>query len=137
MTKQLKFEISINASVEKVWQKLWNKESYSQWTNVFCDGNYYKTDKFESGNRIHFLTPKGDGMYSDIVKIIDNQYVKFSHIGNINNFEEMPISDDEKLWTGAKEIYHLSTIENTTKLEVLADVVTEYEDYMNSTFPQA
>jgi hypothetical protein len=42
------------------------------------------------GNRIHFLTPEGHGMYSDVGYVKENEQVVFLHIGEMKNFKELP-----------------------------------------------
>ena len=34
----LNFEIIINAPIQKVWDLLWNHDSYTQWTQFFGKG---------------------------------------------------------------------------------------------------
>ncbi|WP_233357739.1 hypothetical protein [Haloflavibacter putidus] len=50
-------------------------ESCTKWNSVFGAGNYYKTENFAQGNKIHLLTPNGEGMYSILDKIIENVLV--------------------------------------------------------------
>ena len=38
------FKIEINASREKVWDVLFGKETYPQWTTVFSEGSMVETD---------------------------------------------------------------------------------------------
>ena len=35
----LEYEISIKASVQKIWDLLWNQETYPQWTQFFMEGS--------------------------------------------------------------------------------------------------
>lgn len=131
--KKLTFKISIEASPEKVWKCLWELENYTKWTSVFSDGSYYKTDSFEQGNKIHLLTPNGDGMYSILDKIIENELLVFRHLGELQNFEEQPI----QAWTNALESYALKSAGNQTELTVQVETATPYVDHMNKTFPLA
>jgi hypothetical protein len=133
----LKFEIEINSTPEKLWYYLWNQESYKKWTAIFCEGSYYKTEGFIEGNRIHFLTPNGDGMYSDFHEIIVNKKMVFLHKGDIKNFEELPINENNYAWSDAFESYEISPIQNGVKLLVKAETVDEYIGFMNKTFPLA
>ena len=68
MTLLLKanYEIEIDATAEKVWNSLLEPENYKKWTAVFCADSYF-TGELKSGGRVHFLTPDGNGMYSDVV----------------------------------------------------------------------
>lgn len=133
--KTLHFEININASPEKVWTSLWNLENYKIWTRPFGEGNYYKAENFSEGNKIHFLMPSGDGMYSILEKIDEPRFIALKHVGEIKNFEEQPLKDQE--WSNAMEVYELKLIDEGTKLIVNVDTVEQYIDSMNKTFPLA
>lgn len=50
----LEFKIEINASKEKVWDVLWNEETYKQWTSVFCEGAYAESDRKSLRNDYFF-----------------------------------------------------------------------------------
>ena len=133
----LNFTIQINATPEKVWNCLWDIENYKIWTNPFCKGSYYKTDSFKEGSKIHLLTPSGDGMYSILETVKENDFLAFKHLGDIKNFEEMPITGESETWTGAMETYTLKEIENGTELTVNVDTLESYVDFMKKTFPLA
>jgi hypothetical protein len=80
--KKLHFSIHINASKEKVWYSLWDDENYKNWTTAFCDGSY-AVSSWEEGNKIHFLSSSGGGMYSKISEKKTFESMIFEHIGNI------------------------------------------------------
>jgi len=133
----LLFKIHINAHAERVWFCLWDEENYKKWTSKFSEGSHYKTDSFTEGNKIHLLTPSGDGMYSILEKIIDNKFLAFKHLGAIKDFEEQPIDEQTKGWTNAMETYQLNTSDNGTEVVVSVDTVDEYIEHMNKLFPIA
>ena len=135
--ERLHFKIQINAKPEKVWHCLWDIENYKIWTNPFCKGSYYKTDNFAEGSKIHLLTPSGEGMYSVLETVKENAFLAFKHLGDIKNFEEMPITGISETWTGAMETYTLNEIENGTELTVNVDTLESYVDFMKKTFPLA
>ena len=135
MIKQ-EFKIEINAPREKVWDVLWNDETYPKWTNVFCEGTYAESD-WKEGSKIHFLSPNGEGMNSIIDRKIDNEYMAFKHLSELKHFKEMPIDDAAQEWTGAMETYKLTQQNNSnTVLEVKMDTVEKYAEYFNNTFPK-
>lgn len=134
--KKLIFDVKINASAEKVWNKMWDKESYTEWTTPFCAGTYF-TGELEMGNRIHFLTPKGEGMYSDLGYMIKEKLMIFSHIGMLSNFKEMPLDAETERWTGSFETYKLNEIDGITTVTAEIDCVPEYISYMEEKFPLA
>jgi hypothetical protein len=130
----LEFKIEINASKEKVWNILWNDETYRKWTNVFCEGTY-AVSNWNEGDKIHFLSPNGEGMNSIIDKKIENEYIVFKHLSSMKDFEEMPIDDESKEWTGSLETYRLTQNNSTIILEVKIDTLEKYVDYFKTTFP--
>jgi hypothetical protein len=135
--KTLTYKINISATPEKVWQSLWQLENYKIWTNPFCEGSYYKTDSFTEGNKIHLLTPSGEGMYSILDRIDENHFMAFKHLGDIKNFEEMPLTNESGNWSGAMETYTLNKTDSGTELIVNVDTLEKYIDFMNTTFPVA
>lgn len=134
--KRLTYSIEINASAETIWNKMWDKLTYQQWVKPFCEGTYM-TGEFAQGNRIHFLTKDGRGMYSDIGYLIPKKLIIFSHIGNMSDFKELPLDAETERWTGSFEIYKLEENEGKTNVIAEIDCVPEYIDYMNTTFPLA
>lgn len=132
--KKLQFQINIIATSKKVWQTLWFSQSYKKWTTVFCEGSYYKGEMKE-GNRIHFLSPDGRGMYSHVESFIPNEYAAFKHLGDLSNFEELPQENFQ--WSGSTETYKLQEENGITTLTAILDAVPEFEDCFNTTFPKA
>ena len=135
--KTLHYSIQINARPEKVWESLWHPENYKTWTKPFSEGSHFKTDSFTQGSKIHFLTPTGEGMYSLIDTVKENQYIAFKHLGSIQNFEEQPINEEASSWSGSMESYELVANENGTEVKVTVDTVEEYIPFMDKAFPQA
>ena len=135
--QKLEFQINIHASKEKVWNCLWDVENYKKWTNEFCEGSYFKTNSLSQGNTIHFLTPSGVGMFSTIDTCIENKKMIFKHLGEIKDFQELPINEKTKLWSGALESYELIEDEEFITIKASFDTIDEYVDFMNKTFPKA
>ncbi|MES2836950.1 MAG: SRPBCC family protein [Bacteroidota bacterium] len=134
--KKIKYTTTINASPEKVWNTLFNDETYRQWTSAFTEGSHYKGD-LKQGGRIHFLSPSGGGLYSNVFFLVPNKNVMFQHIGEIKNFEEQAIDDEAEKWTGCFENYTLKQNGNEILLEVEIDMSPENIEHMNDIFPKA
>jgi uncharacterized protein YndB with AHSA1/START domain len=126
------FNVQINAPKERVWDVLWNDDTYRQWTAAFHEGSYAKSD-WEEGGSIQFLSPEGDGMYSRIQKKIPNSVMIFEHLGEIKGGVEQPKSE----WSGARESYYLSDNNGMTELKVEIDLSDEYAEYFKDIFPKA
>ena len=133
--ERLTFDETIKATPEVIWEKLWNTESYKIWTSPFCEGSNY-TGKLEQGGRIHFLTPDGSGMYSDVEYLKENKILVFKHIGDLKDYKEQELDEKSKVWTGCFEIYKLMVlVDGLTKLTVEMDCTKDHVNYMNEKFP--
>ena len=135
MEKQ-EFKISIEAPREKVWDVLWNDDTYRAWTSAFSEGSRVETD-WKKGSKVLFLNEKNEGMISTIAEKVPNEFMSFKHIGSITNGVEDFSSDDVKAWAGAEENYTLKTVGGKTELKVNMDITDEYLDYFKQTFPKA
>lgn len=129
------FTIAIRASVTEIWAVLWGDQSYSQWTSVFCEGSYIKTN-WDEGSSAQFLSPNGEGMDSIILEKKENEYIAFKHISEIRNFEVQPIDEATKEWSGAMETYRLIPKGDFVVLEVKMDILDKYLDYFQTAFPK-
>ena len=132
--KKLTFSIDINAPKEKVWYALWDDENYESWTSVFCPGSFIVSD-WNEGSKIHFLSPEGGGMFSLITQKKPFETMLFQHIGEIQNFEEHPITEETKVWSGCKERYDLVEKNGITTVTASVDTVEDHVDYFEKTFP--
>jgi uncharacterized protein YndB with AHSA1/START domain len=134
--EKLTFELEIYAPADIVWEKLWKDENYTALTTPFCEGSYLKGDLIQ-GNRVHFLSPSGEGMYSDVAFRIENKLMMFKHIGMVKDLEELPLDEETETWTGSYENYRLNEIPNGTMLKVEVDTVADFKSYMEAKFPLA
>lgn len=132
----LNYEIHINAPIQKVWDLLWNPETYPKWTQFFAPDSQIKTD-WEIGGKTYFVDKAGDGMVSTIESLNEPNEVVFRHLGMIKNGVEDTESRDVKDWSGAEEKYFLRAIdENTTEVRAVTHINGEYEELMNNGFKQ-
>jgi hypothetical protein len=134
--KQLNFSINIDAPKKKVWQVLWNDDTYRKWTEVFSEGSYAESD-WNEGSKIHFLSPEGEGMYSKIEKKIPDEYMSFKHLGVMKEGKEQPLDEEAKKWAGAMENYTLKQNGNSTELKVDLQIAEGNEKYFDEKFPKA
>lgn len=135
LIEKLHFSININSPKAKVWETLWGKQSYTAWTQPFCEGSYYEGELAPNA-RVHFLMPGGSGMYSDVIFFRENELIVFKHIGDVIDFKEQPLDDESKRWTGCFEVYRLMEINSeTTEVEVEVDVTDSHIEYMKKKFP--
>lgn len=131
----LEFKIRIKATPEKIWSVLWDDKTYKEWTNAFCEGSYAVSD-WNEGDKIHFLSPGGEGMNSIIEKKIPNEYMAFKHIGEIKDFKELPLNEETEKWSGYMETYRLIPDDEFTDLIAQVDVIEKHIDYFKDAFPK-
>lgn len=131
----LEFTVQIKANPDKVWKVLWEDETYKKWTSVFCEGSYTVSD-WNEGDKIHFMSPNGEGMNSVIEKKIPNEYMAFKHIGEIKDFKEQPLDEETKKWSGAMETYRLIPNGEFTDLVAKVDAGEKFVDYFKDVFPK-
>jgi uncharacterized protein YndB with AHSA1/START domain len=135
--EKINFATTINAPREKVWKVLWDDASYRNWTSVFTEGSYAKTDNWKEGSKVLFLSPDGDGMVSKVASNKPNKFMSFEHLGVVKNGVEDTESESVKGWAGAKENYTLTEENGKTKLVVDLESTDEFKDYFIKTFPVA
>ena len=137
MIHRLQFSININAEKTKIWNALWNENSYQNWASVFFEGSYAITDNWKENSTVLFLAPDKNGIYSIIEKHVPNKIMRFKHIGNVLNGRKEPVDDKSMKWSGSTEIYTLTEEIDGNKLTVDIDIMDEHLDFMKSTFPKA
>ncbi len=134
--KKIHFKIEINAKPQKVWQVLWDNITYKKWAGVFMEGSYAVTD-WKQGSKVQFLSPDGGGLYSLITECRRNEYMAFKHIGEMKNFEELPVVKGAESWSGSMETYTLKEHNGVVLLECSLDATEEMENYFTDLFPKA
>ena len=137
MINRLQFSIEIKAERAKIWDALWNENSYRDWAGVFFSGSYAVTDNWREGSKVHFLAPDQSGIYSIIEKHVPNELIQFKHIGTVLEGKEQPVDNETKKWSGSTEIYKLVEGTDATKLEIDIDVLDEHLEFMTQKFPMA
>ncbi|MCP5961738.1 SRPBCC domain-containing protein, partial [Klebsiella pneumoniae] len=66
--ENLVYEVEIEAPIEKVWELLWNSETYNAWTKFFAPDSSMCTD-WQIGGKTYFLDGEGNGMVSTIEEL--------------------------------------------------------------------
>ena len=133
------YSITINAPKERVWQTLWNDETYRKWTSVFAEGSSAETD-WKKGSKVIFGDGKGNGMVSRIEENIPNEYMSIKHLGIVKDGVEDTNSKDAKQWADAYENYTLKEKDGKTDVKVDmtdASIPVEFVEYFEKTWPQA
>lgn len=129
----LEYQISINAPAQKVWEVLFSKETYSEWTQFFMPGSQMKTD-WQIDGKTYFTDAKGDGMVSTIKSLNEPYEVIFSHLGMVKDGVEDTKSKEVIEWSGAQEKYFLTEKEGITELRTELQTDKNWEADMNNGF---
>lgn len=121
--------ITINASLEKVWDTMLGEETYRQWTTAFCPGSYYK-GTLAQGEKILFLGPNENGemgMVSRVAEFRPYEFISFEHLGIIKNGIEDKESEEAKKWSPTFENYTFRKVEGGTEITIDQDIKSDYK----------
>lgn len=128
--KKLEFTIEINAAKEKVWEALWLKENYAEWTKAFMVGSYIKGN-LQEGEIIEFLDGDNNGMFAKITSMRINETMHFQHLGEVKeNKAGEKIYDEESI-----EHYDISEKDGISTLTVTLKTPEEYIQFFTNVFP--
>ncbi|MDP9961716.1 SRPBCC family protein [Chryseobacterium lathyri] len=132
----LSYEIVINAPLQKVWDILWNPDTYTEWTQFFGSGSKMKSD-WKVGGKTYFVNAEGAGMVSTIDSLDEPNQIIFKHLGMVDSEGNEDTQSKEIMeWSGCFEKYILIDLEGKTKLHVEVQVDKEWEDHMDKGFKQ-
>ena len=138
--KKMHFEITIKASVEKVFKTMLEEKTYSEWTSVFDPSSHF-IGSWEKGSKIQFLGTDSDGnqqgMTSRIRENIPNRFLSIEHLGMIVDGKEIYSGQKVEEWAGALENYTFTDIGGDTLLEIDLDVANDFGTYFAETWPKA
>lgn len=138
--EDLHFNISINATQEKVWDALFSDSGYREWTSAFTEGSYAETD-WKQGSKALFLDGKGNGMVAEIEVSRPYEFLSIKHLGELKNGVEDTTSEKVQEWAGAHENYTL-TPNGNGGTDVHIDLESaifppQFVDFMKETWPRA
>lgn len=131
--KEIQFSIEINAAKERVWDTLWQDETFRQWADIIDPGTHLVGD-LQEGNEVQFISGNGYGVTSLVEKLTPGEFLLLRHSADTQDSGEQ---ERAKEWTGGKESYTLSQEGNTTTLTVAFDVPPNLEQYFEIHYPKA
>lgn len=135
--KRIQFAATINAPASTVWRLMIDAESYKRWASAFAEGTYFE-GSWEQGAKIKFLSPpSGDGMIAEIAQNRKHAFISIRHLGMISNGIEDTTSESVLAWAPAHENYTFISLPEGMNLLIELEVFSEWEQYMNETWPKA
>lgn len=132
--KDLHFSIEIRATREKVWDTLWQDNTFREWASLIDPGTYM-VGELKEGNEIQFISSEnGYGVTSLVEKLTPGEFLLLRHQADTQESGE---AEREKQWTGGTESYQLTEKEDGTALNVTFGVPPELEEYFKENYPKA
>lgn len=130
----MQFSIEMHATKERVWDTLWQDETFREWASIIDPGTYMVGD-LKEGNEIQFISSaNGYGVTSLVVKLVAGEFLLLRHSADT---QEDGKREREKEWTGGEESYRLAEKDGTTTLTVAFDVPGDMEEYFKINYPKA
>jgi uncharacterized protein YndB with AHSA1/START domain len=131
---EMRFLVEIHATKEKVWNTLWQDETFRQWAGLIDPGTYM-IGELKEGNEVQFISSEnGYGVTSLVEKLIPNEFLLLKHSADT---QEAGKREREKEWTGGNETYSLIEENGVTTLTAAFDVPSEMEEYFKVAYPKA
>lgn len=132
--KEMQFSIEINATKQRVWDTLWQDETFRQWASLI-DPETYMVGDLKEGHEIQFISAaSGYGVTSLVKKLVMGEFLLLRHRADT---QEDGKREREKEWTGGEESYSLANKDGITTLSVALDVPPELEEYFEVNYPKA
>lgn len=130
----MKFTIEINATKQKVWDTLWQDDTFREWAGVIDPGTYMVGD-LKKGNEVQFISAEnGYGVTSLVEKVITGEFLLLRHSADT---QDVGTRERTKEWTGGAESYTLTEKDGITSLTTIFDVPLEMEEYFTTAYPKA
>jgi uncharacterized protein YndB with AHSA1/START domain len=138
--EKLHFEVTINASASKIFERMFDDTYYREWTAAFNPTSYFK-GKWAKGEKMLFLGTDSDGneagMVSSIYQFIPNKFVSIQHLGLVKGKEEITSGPEVEDWAGIFENYSFTETNGTTNISVDIDTNEEFKSYFIDIWPKA
>jgi uncharacterized protein YndB with AHSA1/START domain len=132
--KEMQFSIEINATKERVWDTLWQDQTFRDWASII-DPETYMVGDLKEGAEIQFISSaNGYGVTSLVEKLVAGEFLVLRHRADT---QEDGTREREKQWTGGEESYSLAEKDGTTTLTVAFDVPPELEEEFKVSYPKA
>ena len=132
----LRFTSRFRAPRERVWNTLFDADTYPLWTRAFCEGSRFE-GSWEEGAGIRFLGPDGSGMLSRIAASRPPEFLSIEHLGEIRAGVEDTTSEAVRAWAPAYENYTFTPLSDGTRVVVDQDLPEDWESHLADAWPKA
>ena len=136
--KTLHFETVIDATPQKVWDTMLDKETYVQWVSVSWPGSSYNGE-WKKDAQIRFTGGDGGGgTLAEITELEPYKKVVAEHIAVLlDGGGEDRDSDMAKGWIGTTEAYTFTGDNGSTKLDVEITIAPDWASMFEDGWPKA
>lgn len=136
--KTMHFETTIDASPEKVWDTMLDKETYQQWVDVSWPGSSYQGE-WKKGAQIRFTGGEsGAGTLAEITELDPYKKLVAVHIAVLlDGGVEDRDSDMAKGWIGSTEAYTFTKENGSTKVDVEISTPPDWAPMFEEGWPKA
>lgn len=132
--KEMQFSIEIHAAKDRIWDTLWQDETFGQWAGIIDPGTYMVGD-LEEGNQVQFISAEnGYGVTSLVEKLTPGEFLRLRHQADTQDDGKR---ERKKEWSGGEENYELAEKDGTTTVTVAFDVPEEMEEYFKINYPKS
>jgi uncharacterized protein YndB with AHSA1/START domain len=136
--KTLHYETVIDASPQKVWETMLDKETYVQWVDVSWPGSSYDGE-WNQGSTIRFTGGDGGGgTLAEITELEPYSKVVAEHVAVLlEDGSEDRESQMAKGWIGTTEAYAFTSENGSTRLDVELTTAPEWASMFEDGWPKA
>lgn len=131
--KELQFRVEIGANKERVWDTLWQDETFREWADIIDPGTHM-VGELKEGSEVQFISANGYGVTSLVEKLVSGEFLLLKHQADTQDSGEQ---ERDKEWTGGDESYVLAEKDGVTALTATFDVPPELEEYFQDNYPKA
>jgi len=132
--KEMQFRVEIHATKEKVWDTLWQDETFRQWAGIIDPGTYM-VGELKEGSEVQFISSEnGYGVTSLVEKLVAGEFLLLRHHADT---QEDGKRERAQEWTGGTESYSLVEKDGATTLIAAFDVPSEMEEMFKVSYPKA
>ena len=75
---EMQFVVEIRAVKERVWDTLWQDQTFRQWAGIIDPGTYM-VGELKEGNEIQFISGNGYGVTSLVEKLVPGELLLLKH----------------------------------------------------------